>query len=78
VVSKDGLTVYFASTRSGDNRIYRSTRPSVGEPFAAPTLVDDFQLLGGDQEDPWLSLDQRTFAFVSNVRGSKDLYISTR
>jgi hypothetical protein len=77
-LSKDCLTVYFASTRSGDNRIYRSTRPSVGEPFAAPTLVDDFQLLGGDQEDPWLSLDQRTFAFVSNVRGSKDLYISTR
>jgi len=29
--------------------------------------------------DVWnASLDQRTFAFVSNVRGSKDLYLSTR
>jgi hypothetical protein len=76
----DCKTVYFASTRSGANRIYVSTRPSIGATWLMPQIVNDFidLGLGGQQEDPFVSADQRTFVLVSDVLGSKDVYISTR
>lgn len=77
-LTPDCLTVYFASTRSGVNQIYVSTRGALGATWSAPVLVTDFQVLGGAQEDPWVSPDQRTFALVSDVSGSKDCYLSTR
>lgn len=77
-ISADCTLVYFASTRSDDNRIYTATRPAADAPWPEPVLVEDFLALGGDQEDPWLSTDRRTFVFVSDVRGSKDVYIATR
>jgi hypothetical protein len=77
-LSQDCKTIYFASTRGGPNRIYTATRPAVGMPWSAPVVVDAFQLLGGNQEDPWLSSDQRTLLFASDAAGSKDVYISTR
>ncbi|MDQ3364648.1 MAG: hypothetical protein M3680_04390 [Myxococcota bacterium] len=78
-LTKDCLTAYFASTRSGTNRIYRSTRTSVTAAWSAPVIVDDFLAsIGGAQEDPWLAADERTFVFSSNASGSKDVYISTR
>ncbi len=77
-LAPDCKTVYFASTRSTVNRIYVSTRPSIGAAWSAPEMVVDFLDLGGAQEDPWLSSDQRTFVFVSNASGSKDVYLSTR
>jgi hypothetical protein len=77
-LSPDCKTVYFASARSGTNLIYVSTRASLAGSWSAPQPVDDFQSLGGAQEDPWVSPDQRTFALVSNVTGTKDVYLSTR
>ncbi|MBA3394423.1 MAG: PD40 domain-containing protein [Deltaproteobacteria bacterium] len=77
-LSKDCLTAYFASTRSGTNKIYTSTRASVTSPWSPPTEVADFAALGGDQEDPWVSDDNRTFLLSSNSAGNKDVYISTR
>ncbi|HWU88952.1 MAG TPA: hypothetical protein VN253_16915 [Kofleriaceae bacterium] len=77
-LSPDCLTVYFASNRNGANQLFVSTRTAVGAPWAVPSLVTDFQGLGGAQEDPWLSSDLRTFALVSDIGGTKDVYISTR
>ncbi|MBA3817692.1 MAG: PD40 domain-containing protein [Deltaproteobacteria bacterium] len=78
-LTTDCLTVYFASSRNGPNRIYRSTRTSVTAPWSAPVLFEDFLAsIGGGQEDPWLAADNRTFVFSSNASGSKDVYISTR
>jgi WD40-like Beta Propeller Repeat len=77
-LSPDCKTIYFASARSGTNKMYRATRPTLSSPFSAPELVTDFDTLGGAQEDPWLSTDLRTFVFVSDTLGSKDVYISTR
>jgi hypothetical protein len=77
-LSKDCLTVFFASTRSGTNMIYTSTRTAIGAQWSAPTLVTDFMQIGGAQEDPWMSPDLRTFALVSDSGGTKDVYISTR
>ena len=77
-LTQDCLTTYFASVRSGANRIYTSTRAAVTDPWPAPTIVNDFLALGGNQEDPWLSPDQRTFVFASDVSGTKDVYLSSR
>jgi hypothetical protein len=74
----DCLTVYFASVRSGTNKMYTSHRTSLTTAWQAPATVDDFVMIGGDQEDPWLADDGRTFVFVSNVSGTKDVYISVR
>jgi Tol biopolymer transport system component len=77
-MTSDCLTTYFASVRSGTNKIYTSHRTSTTTAWQAPTAVDDFMMLGGAQEDPWLATDGRTFLFVSNVSGTKDVYISVR
>jgi len=77
-LTPDCLTTYFASTRSGPNRIYMSTRANVTDPWPAPTLVNDFIAIGGNQEDPWVSPDQRTFLLASDVSGTKDVYLSVR
>ncbi|HEX4449660.1 MAG TPA: hypothetical protein VH143_02265 [Kofleriaceae bacterium] len=81
-LSKDCLTVYFASNRSGQTQLYTSTRTAVGQPWAAPTTLDAplSPADATDNEDPWISIDQRTFLLAS-VRGAdtaKQLYISTR
>lgn len=75
----DCLTAYFASSRSGDNRIYIATRTSPTAPWTAPAIVTEFMpVAGDDQEDPWLSSDGRTFMLSSNKNGNKDVYLSTR
>jgi len=78
-LSQDCLTVHFASTRGGPNRLYTSTRTAIGMPWAPPTTVDDFVPLATEnQEDPWLASDGRTFMFSSNKSGNRDVYLSTR
>jgi hypothetical protein len=79
-LTADCLTLFFASTRVTPEKIFVSRRTSVGAPWQIPVPVDDFKIAGGNgaQEDPWLSLDGRTFAFASNAAGTKDIYLSTR
>jgi hypothetical protein len=78
-LSPDCKTMFFASNRSGQTQLYTSTRATITDPWAAPTLVDTFGA-ATDNEDGWMSPDTRTFVFAS-VRGgsaNKDIYISTR
>jgi hypothetical protein len=84
-LTPDCLTLYFASSRptlatpnGGKMNIYRTTRTAVGAAWAEPALVDDFAQIGGNQEDPWVSSDDRTFLFVSDAGGTKDVYQATR
>lgn len=79
-LTADCLTLYFASTRVTPEKIFVSHRTTVTSPWQTPAPVDDFKIAGGNgaQEDPWLSLDGRTFAFASNAAGTKDIYLSTR
>jgi len=79
-LTKDCLTAYLASTRpdGSANHIYRSTRTAIGQPWSTPAMVTDFAGLGGNQQDPFISNDDRTFVFVSDVGGTNDVYISTR
>jgi len=79
-LSADCLTVYFASNRGTQTAIYTSTRATLATPWSTPTAVPAPFDTGSDNEDAWISTDQRIFVFAS-VRGgatTKDLYISTR
>jgi hypothetical protein len=80
LLTPDCLTIYFASARANPTMIYTSHRTSLTAPWQPPSAVTDFKITGGNgnQEDPWLSPDGRTFVFASDAAGTKDLYISTR
>jgi hypothetical protein len=79
-LTQDCLTIFFASARSTPTQIYTSHRTSVTSPWQPPTPVVDFAIPGGNgnQEDPWMSGDGRTFLFASDASGNKDIYLSTR
>lgn len=78
-LSADCKTTYFASQRSGTNRIYTATRPTATGAWSAPQALADFTAVGMAQEDPYLSEDQRTFVFsVLTAANNKDVYITTR
>jgi Tol biopolymer transport system component len=78
-ISSDCRTMYFASNRSGAQRIYTSTRTSSSAPWPAPQPLPDFVAIGLAQEDPWISEDGRTFVFsATTTAGNKDVYITTR
>lgn len=81
-LTKDCLTIYYASTGNANTaaQLYMSTRDTVDSKWKAPTLVTDFPVGGKTtgEEDPWMSSDLRTFVFVSNANGTKDVFISTR
>jgi len=79
-LSADCLTVYFASNRGTQTALYMATRTSMASAWNAPTPVAAPFDAGTDNEDGWISADQRIFAFatVRNGAATKDLYISTR
>jgi Tol biopolymer transport system component len=79
-LTPDCLTIYFATSKAGKTAIYHAQRARASDPWDAPGEVTDFAALGGNQEDPWISSDQRTFAFASDAvaAGNKDLHLSTR
>jgi hypothetical protein len=77
-ISPNGLVLYFASNRDGNNEIYVSTREcrvcawsdpvALGEPINTPAID------GG----PFLSADGRLLFFNSNRGGNGDLYVARR
>ena len=79
-LTQDCLTVYFASNRPDGvkTQLYQSTRAAVDQAWSTPSIVTDFALLGGNQQDPFLATDNRTFVFASDAGGTNDIYISTR
>jgi Tol biopolymer transport system component len=77
-LSPDCLTLYFSSDRSGNQfDLYATTRAAVGNPWQTPVPLSDFNA-SGDEDDPWMSPDQRLFVFTSDRSGNHDLYMSTR
>lgn len=84
VFASDGLVLYFATTRdspNGDDRadIWRAARASLGEPFGAPTPVQELNILEVDDQDPWVSNDERHIMFSSTRdRPPRELYEAFR
>jgi hypothetical protein len=78
-LSTDCKTALFTSNRSGQPKIYMATRSDAGSPFTAPVLYEYFGT-ATDDEDPWMSSDQRSF-YLASIRGGgtlKSIYVSTR
>lgn len=62
VLSPDGLTIYFFSTRTVDADLYVATRTSTSVPFSTPVSIDELNT-AGSESDPWVSTDQRVIVF---------------
>jgi hypothetical protein len=81
-LSADCTTAYWASSRSGTTQIYTAMRASAGATWSTPTALTAEFGTSSDNEDPWLSPDQRTFFFSSTRYGgtntNKGVYTSTR
>jgi hypothetical protein len=78
-LSNDCLRVYFQSSRdNGQFDIYVASRATMTTAWSNPTKIPDFNTGTFNEEDAWISPDQRTFLFASNSSGSRDIYIATR
>jgi hypothetical protein len=85
VLSRDGLTLYFASKRvsaasRGNDDIWVTRRATASDPFAPPAAVTELNSAAADGPR-WLSPDGCTLYFVSDRDGGKggyDLYTATR
>ena len=78
-LSNDCLRVYYQSNRDAALfNIYLATRVTMTSAWSNPTAMTDFNTATYNEEDPWISADQRVFLFASNMAGNKDLYIATR
>src|SRR6185295_17483378 len=75
VLSADGLSLYFFSTRPGglgDRDIWLATRSAAAVEFSSPTLV---AVINGPALDhlPWLSPDELTLLWATNRGGGVGL-----
>ena len=76
----DELTIHFASGPAGSGDIFRATRATRGDAFAAPELVAELSS-SSDEGGITLSWDGREAIFSSNRPGgpgARDLYRATR
>ncbi len=82
--ASDGLALYFATTRdspNGDDRadIWRTERTSLDAPFGAPVPVQELNILEVDDQDPWVSNDERHIMFSSTRdRSPREFYEAFR
>ena len=82
--ASDGLALYFATTRDSPNHddradIWRAARPSLSAPFEAPVPVPGINILEVDDQDPWVSNDERHIVFTSaRDRWPREMYESFR
>jgi hypothetical protein len=85
-ISEDGLTLYFASTRSGNYNfeLYQATRSTRSAPFETPTIIPSLMSLGNDSA-PVVRGDGLEMFFASNREQvmypegyTNDIYRATR
>jgi hypothetical protein len=72
-LSADGLSLYFASTRSGGADLYVAHRSSLDADFGVPEALTDLNS-DYDERMPWVSADERTVYFASNRPGAYEQY----
>jgi hypothetical protein len=79
--SADGLTLYFASERSGRYQLFRSTRANRNVSFGPPVHLAFFDTPTGHSMFPYLSPDGQEFYFVRQTgedRRTRDIWVSYR
>jgi Tol biopolymer transport system component len=76
-ISPDGLTLYFTSTVTGQDRIYVAKRGDVSQAFGAAVVVPG--MLGTLTADsPSISPDELSMYFERTLAGNYDIYVATR
>lgn len=76
-LSADGLSLFFASRRTGNADLYVARRASLDEDFGEPAALDGVNT-PYEERLPWLSADERTLYFASNQLGNYAVYVATR
>jgi len=80
-ISKDGLSLYIASNRSGTFDLWVSQRATVDDPWGAPQDLGPTINTPAREQAPFLSLDGHRLYFFSDRPGGfggTDLYVSRR
>ncbi|MGH7428300.1 MAG: hypothetical protein ACREJ4_08075 [Candidatus Methylomirabilaceae bacterium] len=80
-ISKDGLSLYIASNRSGNFDIWVSRRASVDKPWGPPQNLGPVINTSAREQAPLLTLDGHRMYFFSDRPagfGGTDLYVSRR
>lgn len=83
-MTKDGLSLYFTSTRAGGYGgwdIYVSQRADVGDPWATPQNLGPTINTSANEGAPVISIDGHRMIFQSDAAGGfglNDLYVSRR
>ena len=79
-ISRDGLTLYFYSTRLGGfggRDLWTATRSRTQEAFGSARLLANVN--GGEDDNlQWVSDDELTMVFSSGRGGESDLYVARR
>jgi hypothetical protein len=75
MLSADGVTIVFASDRTGTSQIYRATRPSVTGAFGAPSEVAAVTV-PFDQDQPYVQGENAALWYQSNSTGNGDIYVA--
>jgi len=76
-LAEDGLTVYFASNRSGSWDLFRATRPEDDAPFSEPTSLSSANSEESEL-DPATSQDHQELFFTSFRTGTARIWRSVR
>jgi hypothetical protein len=79
-ISRDGLSLYFGSTRSGSFDIWVSHRAAVGSPWGAPQLLGTAVNTTCHEQTPTLSIDGHWLYFARDCGGfgRQDIFLSRR
>jgi hypothetical protein len=75
--SQDRLTLYFSSSRTGNEDLYVATRATITDPFANPQPIAELNSPFADS-DPWVSADGRHMFFASDRSGVFGIYEVSR
>ena len=82
--ARDGLVLYFATTRESPNLddradIWRAARASLSAAFEPPAPAEGLNILEVDDQDPWVSNDERHVVFTSaRDRWPREIYEAFR
>jgi Tol biopolymer transport system component len=78
LLQADHVTLYFDTDRDGDLRLYQSVRADAGASFPAPIPVPGLDTPSVNDQDPWVSPDNRHIVFWSDRGGTGGLWEAWR
>lgn len=80
-LSKDGLEIFFGSTRQSVGDIFHATRSTINDGFGAPRVVEELSGPVSFEHPSWVSADRCQLMFTSDRAGGSgrvDIWIATR